>query len=688
MKHSELNTELRGYFENGDIPTQDEFRKLIDAATDNRTTYSLVAHLFGMIVDCAVTEPLADLNEDLSEELAKYELGSGETVLLYLQSDVSENGVYTYGYRNLDEGTVATLTKLSISEYEGMLVKANRSQDVSTSYYHYVNTSDSGQNLQWEKVENFDVPDYYAASFRNARFPQHIDLTQGGQISNSALTADRLKGNGNDITDLNNASLPAQIDLTQIEQDSKVKAKYFEGNGFGLTSLNANELKGGQVPPNMLDFAEISDIRQGSSVKVLNADHGQWLNQKLDRVASPTLSEANIVCVETDSNVNLSSVPSQIDGVTLQPGNLVLLTAQANASENGIWQHQADGTLAAPDPSHGIHHRHGLAIKVLQGTMHQFKVFVLFSQFENSDGTMDNEWQESEQITLAGAGIQVTNNQHAADIASSADVEAQRANKLLDAALFKQKLTASEQGLTADYTAKINEQKDRIDSILHASDADADSFKEIVDLINSIDTESDAAFATYVLENDARSQKIEDDLDGEITTRQQQVAGLQSSLQLEVSTRSAESANRYTKAESDQRFLRSVNTKLVGQVDISEATFSGDLKVTGAITATGDVTAFSDERLKSNVKSIENALTIVNKLDGVTFERSDFNNARRYTGLVAQQVQGVFPEAVHQEGEYLSVAYGNLVGLLVESIKELNGKVASLQSKLVKLESE
>ncbi|KZN59716.1 tail fiber domain-containing protein [Pseudoalteromonas luteoviolacea] len=686
MKHSELNTELRGYFENGDIPTEDEFRKLIDAATDNRTTFSLVAHIFGMIVDCAVTEPLADLNEDLAEALAQYQLTVGESVLLYLQDNQSENGVYKFGYRQEDSGVIATLTKQAIDEFDGMLVKANRSKDNDASFYHYV-SNEAGQNLQWEKVENFDVPDYYASSFRNARFPESVDLTQGGMSTNSVLTAGRIVGNGYDISNLNNASLPSQVDLTVIADDSKVKAKYFEGSGSLLTSLNANELKGGQVPSDMLDFAQITDIRDGSSEKVLNADHGQWLNQKVDRVANPLLSPVNVVCVETEADIDLSSAPNQIDGVTLQSGDLVLLTAQSNAAENRIWQYEANAKLVEPDSAHAILLRHGYAVEIQKGARHQHKVFVLLSRFENADGEIDNGWQPSAQITLAGMGIQVTNNQHAADIASSADVESERAYKLLDAALFKQKLTASEQGITADYTTKINEQKDRIDSILHASDADADSFKEIVDLINSIDTESDAAFATYVLENDARSQKIEEDLDGEITTRQQQVAGLQSSIQLEVSTRTAESANRYTKAESDQRFLKSLNTKLVGQVDITEATFNGDMNVTGAITATNDVTAYSDERLKSDIKNIENALDIVNKLDGVTFERVDFDDSRRYTGLVAQQVKGVFPEAVHQDGEYYSVAYGNLVGLLVESIKELNGKVASLQSKLVTLDS-
>lgn len=51
--------------------------------------------------------------------------------------------------------------------------------------------------------------------------------------------------------------------------------------------------------------------------------------------------------------------------------------------------------------------------------------------------------------------------------------------------------------------AKIDTEKGRIDAILSASEADKDSFKEIVDLINSVDTTNDNAFAGYVLSNNA-----------------------------------------------------------------------------------------------------------------------------------------------------------------------------------------
>jgi hypothetical protein len=55
----------------------------------------------------------------------------------------------------------------------------------------------------------------------------------------------------------------------------------------------------------------------------------------------------------------------------------------------------------------------------------------------------------------------------------------------------------------ADNAAAIATEKGRIDAILEASVADADSFAEIVNLINSVDTENDQAFAAYVLSNDA-----------------------------------------------------------------------------------------------------------------------------------------------------------------------------------------
>ena len=109
------------------------------------------------------------------------------------------------------------------------------------------------------------------------------------------------------------------------------------------------------------------------------------------------------------------------------------------------------------------------------------------------------------------------------------------------------------------------------------------------------------------------------------------------------------------------------------------------------IWTSGNVTAYSDIRVKTNIEHIPNALDKVCQLNGYTFDRTDVNyddkgepdKPVRQTGVIAQEVLEVLPEAVtgDEEGHY-SVAYGNMVGLLIESIKELKAEVDDLKAQL------
>ena len=105
------------------------------------------------------------------------------------------------------------------------------------------------------------------------------------------------------------------------------------------------------------------------------------------------------------------------------------------------------------------------------------------------------------------------------------------------------------------------------------------------------------------------------------------------------------------------------------------------------LSCTGNITAYSDARLKKNIKVIENALEKVKELNGYTFERTDIDVGRQ-TGVIAQEVMNVLPEAVATtyDGKY-TVAYGNMIGLLIESIKELNCQVTSLKEEIDKLKN-
>ena len=110
-------------------------------------------------------------------------------------------------------------------------------------------------------------------------------------------------------------------------------------------------------------------------------------------------------------------------------------------------------------------------------------------------------------------------------------------------------------------------------------------------------------------------------------------------------------------------------------------TTSAGVTITGALTATGDVTAFSDITLKKDIEVIPNALDKVSQIRGVTYERTDTEEPLRQAGVIAQEVEEVLPEVVHtNEDGIKSVAYGNLVSLLIESVKELKARVEELEN--------
>ena len=113
---------------------------------------------------------------------------------------------------------------------------------------------------------------------------------------------------------------------------------------------------------------------------------------------------------------------------------------------------------------------------------------------------------------------------------------------------------------------------------------------------------------------------------------------------------------------------------------LSGTSFTMSGSYTGSFTATGDITAYSDDSLKTNVQVIDGALGKVEAIRGVTFERIEDGSVS--TGVIAQELKAVLPEAVHTDAEGIhSVAYGNITGLLIEAVKELSAQVAELKAK-------
>ena len=103
-----------------------------------------------------------------------------------------------------------------------------------------------------------------------------------------------------------------------------------------------------------------------------------------------------------------------------------------------------------------------------------------------------------------------------------------------------------------------------------------------------------------------------------------------------------------------------------------------ELDSSGNLTAASNITAYSDVRLKKEIKTIDNALNKVTSLRGVNFIKDE----EYQMGVIAQEVEEIIPEVVLTNNEGIkSVAYGNMVGLLIEAIKELKAEIEELKGK-------
>ena len=122
-----------------------------------------------------------------------------------------------------------------------------------------------------------------------------------------------------------------------------------------------------------------------------------------------------------------------------------------------------------------------------------------------------------------------------------------------------------------------------------------------------------------------------------------------------------------------------INLNAIQIISAANVFAGGSISAGGSITATGNVTAYSDRSLKRDIQTIEHAVNLVKSLRGVTFEM--INTGQQGIGVIAQEVQEFVPQVVQNNNGILSVAYGNLVGVLIEAVKELAARLETLEKK-------
>jgi hypothetical protein len=113
--------------------------------------------------------------------------------------------------------------------------------------------------------------------------------------------------------------------------------------------------------------------------------------------------------------------------------------------------------------------------------------------------------------------------------------------------------------------------------------------------------------------------------------------------------------------------------------------YAGRSGSNNCVSVNGSWVNSSDARLKTNIITLVDALSKVCSLRGVSFDR--INDGPHEIGLIAQEVQIVYPEAIETSGEHLGLNYGALTGALVEAIKSQQALITDLTTRLAALEN-
>ena len=97
---------------------------------------------------------------------------------------------------------------------------------------------------------------------------------------------------------------------------------------------------------------------------------------------------------------------------------------------------------------------------------------------------------------------------------------------------------------------------------------------------------------------------------------------------------------------------------------------------TGRLSAT-IVNSLSDEKLKKDISTIDDALDKVKQLRGVDYTWKE--SEEKSKGVIAQELQEVFPELVSESESGLSVNYNGIIGVLIEAIKDQQKQIDELK---------
>ena len=136
-------------------------------------------------------------------------------------------------------------------------------------------------------------------------------------------------------------------------------------------------------------------------------------------------------------------------------------------------------------------------------------------------------------------------------------------------------------------------------------------------------------------------------------------------------------------ATSASSFSTSAPAFVIGNgTDSSNKSDAFKVMFDGTTTIAGDLTINSDARLKANITSLGGTLTKLLKIDGKSYTMKKDQSEKQKIGLLAQDIQKVFPELVLESQGIKSVNYQGLVPVIINALKEQDRKMKEQDRKM------
>ncbi len=395
-----------------------------------------------------------------------------------------------------------------------------------------------------------------------------------------------------------------------------------------------------------------------TSLAIPTSDNDAANKSYVDSVAQG-LDIRQSVKVTTTENITLSGTQT-VDGVSLSINDRVLVKNQTNKKYNGIWTVQSGAWLRPSDFDHNSSNTSGIFVFVEQGTSNSDTGWVM---------TTDDSITISESNGVANVDIEFSKFTGSTTTLHDSLTSISGLTTTNDKMIYT---TSSNTYAVTSLTPAAREFLDDADSASQRNTLGLGNVENtaVSSWVGSENLTTLGTIATGTWNGSVISDAyIADDITISGGNIENTVIG------------ASTSANATFNAVTVKQLMTFQNSIQIGN-GYSETlhengttiTNTGNIQTTGMITTHG-ITCESDIRLKKNIKPIENALDIVQKLNGVSYDW--INDNKHDIGFIAQDVEKILPMVVKPlspDSELKGVEYQKIIVVLIEAMKELTKK--------------